>query len=113
MLTRTQIIINKVASSLPITVFPEREILPQVKKVFKDEAITLRTAFEIHKMVDMLDEGGIVCEIVPVGVNREDLESAFLCSITHFRVKRGEPFFLDLEKYRMKRIRKLKREARR
>ena len=112
MVTREQIIIQKTESSLPISVFPERTILPKLRENFKDDSINLKTEFEIHKMYDMKEEGGITCEIIPKGLKSDDLELVFLCSITHFKVKRGEPFFQELEKYRIKRIRRLARQNR-
>ncbi len=113
MITREQAIINQVETSLPISIFPERDILPKLREHFKDDSINLNTPFEIHKLLDMREGGGITCEIIPKGLTSEDLETTFLCSITHFRVKRGEPFFSELEKYRIKRIRRLSRQNRR
>lgn len=77
---------------------------------FKDQEIGLKTEFEIHKTYDMREEGGITCELRPKGMKSEEVESVFICSITHFKVKRGEPYFKEIEKYRMKRIRRLSRQ---
>lgn len=112
MLTREQIIIQKAESKLPIVVFPEREILPKLRENFEHEAINLRSEFEIHKMYDMRKEGGITCELRPKGVKSEDVKSVFICSITHFKVKRGEPLYKEIEKYRIKRIRRISRQNR-
>ena len=112
-MTREEKIIHKVESSLPIIVFPEREILTKLKGDFEDESINLKTELEVHKIYDMRNEGGLTCEVRPKGLKSEDMKSVFLCSITHFRVKRGEPFFQELEKYRIKRIRALNRQNRR
>ncbi len=113
MISREQSIINKVESSLPISIFPERDILPKLREHFEDDSINLNTPFEIHKLFDMREGGGITCEIKTKGSTDEDTATVFLCSITHFRVKRGEPFFSELEKYRIKRIRRLSRQNRR
>lgn len=112
MLTREQIIIQKAELKLPIIAFPEREILPKLRENFEDKEIGLRTEFEIHKMYDMREEGGITCELRPIGMNSEEVKSVFLCSITHFKIKRGEPFYKEIEKYRMKRIRRISRQNR-
>lgn len=109
MLTREQIIIQKTEPILPIIVFPERGILPKLRENFEDKEINLRTEFEIHKMYDMREEGGITCELRPKGMKSEEIKSVFLCSITHFKIKRGEPFYKEIEKYRIKRIRKITR----
>lgn len=113
MLTREQIIIQKAEESLPITVFPERSILPLLKENFQDDSFTLSTEFEIHQFHDMKDKGGITCEIRPKGMEEDESCIVFLCSITHFKVKKGEPFQKELENYRIKRIRRLGRENRR
>ena len=63
-------------------------------------------------MYDMKEEGGITCEVRPKGMKSEEVKSNFLCYITHFKVKRGEPLFKELEKYRIKRIRRLTRQNR-
>jgi len=111
-MTREQIIIQKAESKLPIIVFPERGILPKLKENFEDEEINLRTEFEIHKMYDMKEEGGITCELRPKGMKSEEVKSVFLCSITHFKMKRGEPLYKEIEKYRLKRIRRISRQNR-
>jgi len=113
MLTREQIIINRVESTLPILVFPERDILPKLRENFEDNSIGLKTELEIHNMVDAREEGGLICEIRPKGMTSEEAKAVFLCSITHFKIKRGEPYYKELEKYRIKRIRRLARQNRR
>jgi hypothetical protein len=110
MLTREQKIIQKSKPNFPISVFPEREILAKLKESFEDNSISVKTELEIHKMYDMREEGGLVCEIRPKGMKDEEIKLNFLCSITHFKVKRGEPLFKELEKYRIKRIRRLARK---
>ncbi len=112
MITREQILINKVVPSLPIIVYPEREILPKLRENFEDESIDLKSELEIHAMLDMREEGGIICEIRTKGLDTEKAKAVFLCSITHFKIKRGEPFYQDLEKYRIKRIKRLTRQNR-
>ena len=67
MLTREQIIINRVEPKLPILVFPERGILPKLRENFEDNSIGLKTELEIHKMFDAREEGGLTCEIRPKG----------------------------------------------
>ncbi len=113
MLTREQILINKVTPKLPIKVYPEETILTKLREHFEDESISKRSEFEVPKIYDMREEGGLTCEIRPLGVADEELEKVFLCSITHFRVKRNEPYYQELEKYRLKRIRTLARQQRR
>ena len=49
-------------------------------------------------MTDAKEMGGIVCEIRPKGVCEKDLESYFICSLTHFKVKRGEQNHKEIEK---------------
>lgn len=109
-MTREQIIIQKLEPNLPIIVFPEREVLSMLRENFEDEEINLKTEFEVHKLYDMREEGGITCELRPKGMKSEEAKVDFLCSITHFKVKRGEPHFKEIEKYRMKRIRRLSRQ---
>ena len=105
-------LINKVTPDLPITVYPEREILGKIRENFSDESINKKTELEIHSMVFTGDMGGITCEIRTPNLEVEKSETVFLCSITHLRIKRGEPHYQELEKYRIKRIRKLQRQNR-
>jgi hypothetical protein len=107
MITKEQKIINALAGQFPIKVYPEREILAKLREVFDEFEIKPNTLLEIHSMVDLREEGGIGCDIRPIGMAAEDVKTAMLCSITHFRIKIGEPFYEELEKYRAKRIRKL------
>ena len=112
-LIKEQIIINKVKSDLPIKVYPEKEILDKLREHFENNAIIKSTILEIHSMFYMGDEGGITCEIRTPNMNTEAAKAVFLCSITHFRIKKGEPHFAILEKYRTKRIRRLSRQQNR
>jgi len=110
MITRAQLLINKVKAELPIIVYPERGELAKLRENFKDDTINLKTELEIHSMVDLGTEGGIGCEIRTKDLDTTTAEMVFLCSITHFRIKRGQPYYQELEKYRKKRIRKLQRQ---
>jgi hypothetical protein len=107
MISKEQKIINALEGQFPIKVYPEREVLAKLREVFEGFEIKTNTILEIHRMLDLSDEGGIGCDIRPVGLEKVDAKTAFLCSITHFRIKIGEPFYEELEKYRIKRIRKL------
>jgi len=111
-MTKERLIINKIMPDLPILAYPEREVLPKMRDHFMDTIITLKTELEIHEMLDMGDAGGIVCEIKIPGAASSMEESTFLVSITHLKIKRGEPHYLELEEYRQKRIRKLMRQDR-
>ncbi len=112
MITREQRLIDKVRPALPIIVYPEREILGKLRENFNDDSISLKTPLEIHSMVDLGVTGGIGCEIRTRGLDTEKAKAVFLSSITHFKIKRGQPCYQELEKYRMKRIRKLSRQNR-
>jgi hypothetical protein len=109
MITKEQKIINMVQDKLPIKVFPERFLLPKLRESFSPD-IKLDTILEVHRMLDMGIEGGILCEILPLNVDRATVTKAVLASLTHLRVKVGEPHFEILEKYRTDRIRKLKQQ---
>lgn len=111
--SKEQKLIDLVEPDLPITVYPEREILPKLKEVFKDESITLKSEFEFHSLTFYGEAGGITAEVRSPNVSAEEQENVFLCSITHFRIKRGEPHYKELEKYRLKRVRKLLRASKR
>ena len=112
MTTREQIIINRVIPTLPITVFPGKEILSKLREILNDKSIGLQTELEIHAIYDGKEEGGITCEIRKKGLDAEESESVFLCSITHLKIKKGESNYEILEKYRIKRIRRLKKQNR-
>ncbi len=61
-------------------------------------------------MLDMGSEGGVVCEIRTKGLDTKKAETNLLCSITHLKVKRGESYYQELEKYRIKRIKRLAKQ---
>lgn len=107
MITKEQKIINALEGQFPIKVYPEIAILVKLRETFEAFEIKPNTILEIHRMIDLGNEGGIGCDIRPIGLEGKDVKTAFLCSITHFRVKTGEPFYEELEKYRIKRIKKL------
>lgn len=111
MIRREQILINKVSPDLPIIVYPGKEILEKLRETFKEEPISQKTELEIHSMLYAGDMGGITCEIRTLNLDTEKQEKVFLCSLTHFRVKRGQPHFQELEKYRIKRIKRLQRQS--
>lgn len=112
MISKETKLMQKVQPEFPISVYPEKDILPKLHENFEDESISLKTELEIHAMYDMGVEGGLTCEIRTKGLDTQAAKTVFLCSITHFRIKRGEPFYHDLEKYQLKRIRKLARQNR-
>ncbi len=107
MITKEQKIINALEGQFPIKVYPERGLLAKLRETFEGFEIKPDTILEIHRMIDLGNEGGIGCDIRPIGLAAGDMKTAFLCSITHFRIKIGEPHYEELEKYRIKRIKKL------
>lgn len=110
MITKEQKIIDLVSDKLPIKVFPERAVLGKLRESFPNIEVKLDTIFEIHRMIDGGNEGGILCDICPLDFDIKNAQTAFLCSITHLRVKVGEPHFTELEKYRKDRTKKLQKQ---
>ena len=110
---RQQLLIEQVKPDLPIIVYPERSILNRLKQEFKDDSFTLKTELVVDHLLDMMDEGGIVCAIRPKHIPPEEVKVAFICSLTHFKVKKGEPHYKELEIYRIKRSKRLARKNRR
>ena len=110
MITKEQKIINLVQSDLPIKALPDRPILAKLRENPSYKDITLDTIFEIHRMYDGGNDGGIMCEIGQLNVDKETAETVLMCSLTHIRIKAGEKHFTVLEKYRQDRIRDLKRQ---
>ncbi len=111
MKTKEQILIDKVTPNLPLNGYPEREILPKMKENFKGESITLKTELEINSMVDLGEAGGIGCEIRIKGAAPGKVEQVFLASITHIRIGKSAPNYQALQKYKIKRIKKLARQS--
>lgn len=109
MITKEKKIINEVAGELPIKVFPQPPILAKLRETFPDAAIKIDSILEIHSMVDLGDEGGIGCEILPLNYDRNKAKAAVLASITQFRIKVGEPHFEELQNYITKRVKKLQK----
>jgi hypothetical protein len=107
MLTKEKKIIDAVADKLPIKALAERALLPKLKETYPDIVVNLDTVLEIHSMVDLGDAGGIGCEICPLNYDRAKAKAAVVCSLTHLRIKVGEPNFDLLTDYKTKRIKKL------
>ncbi len=112
MISKEQKLIDILSDKLPIKVFPERNLLPKLRETFNTSDIKLDTIFEVQKMFYLGDEGGLCCEIIPLGFTTSKDVAAFICSITHLRIKVGEPFFTELESYRSKRIKRLEKQNR-
>lgn len=109
MMSKEEQLIDLIEDSLPIKATPIREILPRMKETWPEKKITLNSIFEIHHLHNMLDHGGVSCGITPEGETTEGQEIAFICSITHLKIVKGEPHALEIKKYQTKRIRKLRR----
>lgn len=97
---------------LPIVVYPSREILEKLRENFQDNSIDQSTELEIHSLVYIGDAGGVVGELRTKSWDTKKAKAAFLASVTHCRVKKGEPHYWELEKYRVKRIRRIGRQNR-
>ena len=113
MLTLTaQQLIDLASPNLPIKVFPGREVLPALRQQYPKMEISLLTEFEIHSMVNSGETGGILCEVVAPDLNKKKAETVVLCSLTHLRIKKGEPHYAEIIRYQVKRVKKLKRQNR-
>lgn len=112
MRNRAQILIDKATPDLPIYGTPGREILSAIREAFLDETIDTKTDFKIHKFLFLGETGGIGCELRRPEDNADLVTRPFVCSLTHFKIKRGEPHFAELGKYQQKRIQRLKKQGR-
>lgn len=111
MKTKEQIIIDKVSPDLPITVFPNQKLEKKLREHFEDETINYDSELEVHSLQDMGEMGGIVGEIRTPGMDTKKSKGPFLCSITHFKIKKGEPHYTELMNYIAKRTGKLRKEG--
>ena len=107
-----QQLINLMQPDLPIKVFPERELLATLRGKYSGIDIGTSTEFEIRKVLHLGEMGGVGCELVPTGYDIKKAEAVVLCSITHLRIKKGQPHYAEMTRYQVKRIKKLKRQNR-
>ena len=96
----------------PIVAYSGRTLLPKLREIFKDLSWTVKTELEIWSMYDSEDGGGLVYEVRPKGIKEGELDSVVVCSVTHLKIKKGEPLHARIEKYRKRRMRQLARENR-
>ena len=69
--------------------------------------MTLKTVFQIEKMIDSGDMGGVVCEIVLEG---KRTRNPAMASLTHLKVSTKTPNYTAIKNYQQKRIKKLRRK---
>ena len=105
-------LIQLMQPDLPIKAFPGKGLLPALRGKYPGVEITTDTELEIHSVVNMGIEGGVCCEITPSGFDRKKAKEVVLCSITHLRIKRGEPHLAQIVRYQVKRVKKLQRQNR-
>jgi hypothetical protein len=67
----------------------------------------LSVAVDLLLQSRLLDEGGIVCHILP-----EETESAIVISMTHVRIQRKNPLAAAVFDYQTHRVKKLKKQNR-
>jgi len=105
-----QQLINLIQPDLPIRAYPQRQLLPNLRQQFPRETFTTKTELEIRSVMDMRDEGGVICEVIPTGFDTKKAKAVVLCSITHLRIKKGEPHCAQIVRYQVKRMKKLARQ---
>ncbi|MGB3546790.1 MAG: hypothetical protein WBA17_07435 [Saprospiraceae bacterium] len=111
MTAKEQEMIDNVRKVLPIIVYAEPIVLPHVRKAFKMPSITKDTELEIHSIQLQGEFAGLVCELRMPTLAVEDQDSRMLSSLTQLRIKKDQPLAWQLEKYRKRRIEKLRREG--
>jgi hypothetical protein len=105
-----QQLIDLITPDLPIRVFPAKELLPILRKQYSRMEISLSTEMEIHAIFDSGNSGGVVCEISPPGLDKKKRKEVLICSLTHLRIKKGEPHYAEIVRYQLKRVKKLRRQ---
>ena len=97
---KTRKLIEKMEASLPIPARPTGSFIRAMKaqgvKIKRDQELPIKRVFY------MGDEGGISCDITPVG-----MKEPIICSITHIRVKASHPLANDIRAYQMERKKRL------
>jgi hypothetical protein len=101
--TETEALIQKMQSSLPISARPSKDLVNLLRKrgVYLDRGRNV----QIHGIFYAGDEGGIACDITPLG--RE--KTPVLCSLTHLVIDPGHALAEEIRRYQTERARKLNR----
>jgi len=94
-------LLHEMEAHLPIPARPAssfvRAMRAQGVTVARDQEL------QIKRMLYLGDEGGIACDVTPVGVT----DKAVVVSITHLKVKRSHPLGEEIRAYQMQRTRRL------
>ncbi|MBU0490253.1 MAG: hypothetical protein KKA73_10825 [Chloroflexi bacterium] len=94
-------LLHAMEAHLPIPARPAssfvRAMRAQGVTVARDQALQIRHVLYLG------DEGGIACDVTPVG----PADPAVVVSITHLKVKRSHPLGEEIRAYQMQRMRRL------
>jgi hypothetical protein len=101
--TETKALIQKMQFSLPISARPSKDLVKLLRKrgVYLDRGRNV----QIHGVFNAGDEGGIACDITPLGGEKTPI----LCSLTHLVIDPGHALAEEIRRYQTDRARKLNR----
>lgn len=96
----TMELIHKMETNLPIPARPTGALIRAMKaqgvRIARDQELPIKRVFY------MGDEGGISCDVTPVG-----MQEPIICSITQIRIKPRHPLAKEIRTYQMERKKKL------
>ena len=94
-------LMEQMESQLPIPAHPTAELV----RMLRSRGLKVRTecALFIERVFYMGDEGGICCEVTPVG----DVKAAVVVSLTHLRVPLGHALSRDVRAYQRERVKRI------
>ncbi len=96
-------LIEKMKKQLPIFVRPIRELVNILRR--QDVTIDRYKQLEIHSILYMGNEAGIVCDITPKG--QED--KPVFCSLTQLEIIGDDPLTQEMKAYQQERTKNLAR----
>jgi len=100
-------LVNKMNASVPIPVRPTRQLVDTLRQ--KGVSLGHDPKLEFKKVFYMGDEGGIMCDVTPPGMETTPI----ICSLTHLRVHPKHPLAGEIRAYQETRVGRLARAGRR
>ena len=98
-------LIRKMKPNLPIKAYPMRELVSALRT--KHLQLTLKSEFLIKDVMNSGDVGGIVCIIECDDIKQDE---GLACSLTHVQIIKSEPLRNEIEKYQLKRAKRLNKQ---
>jgi hypothetical protein len=103
-LDTVQSLMERMSTAVPMPAHVGRDVLQTLSR--ESPEATLCHQCNVTEVRYAGDEGGILCTL---DFDDQASKAAFIVSITHVRFERRNPLWRDIEKYKKRRIKRLRR----